>query len=177
MPEPPTPVCGTKTIGLAEHRRLCRARDRLREVDDATVSIVAVAQEAAMSPFHFIRRFGAMFGVTPHQFRIAARLERARHLLALSHCSVTEICMEVGFSSLGSFSDLFARRVGLSPSAYRRRVRAIQPAPGIPPPELTPGCLTLMAAALAISEKHPPAVLSDLPARGARRLAATRERV
>jgi AraC-like DNA-binding protein len=78
-----------KTTGLAEHRRLCRARDRLR--DDATVSIVEVAQEAAMSPFHFILRFGAMFGVTPHQFRIPARLERARHLLALSGCSALDV--------------------------------------------------------------------------------------
>ena len=91
--------------------RLCRARDMLREVDDCPLTIDDVAREAAMSPFHFIRQFSALFGVTPHQFRIQARLDRARHLLALGDDSVTDICMEVGFSSLGSFSALFARRI------------------------------------------------------------------
>ncbi len=104
--------------------RLCRARDLLRETDDGRLSIEDVARETAVSRFHFIRRFHAMFGETPHQFRIRARLERAKHLLAVSDYSVTDVCMEVGFSSLGSFSDLFARRVGMSPSAYRRRIRA-----------------------------------------------------
>ena len=75
--------------------------------------------------------------------------------LALSDYSVTDVCMEVGFSSLGSFSDLFARRVGVSPSAYRRQIRVLMPGPGVIPPQLTPGCLTLMAAAFAIFEKRP----------------------
>ena len=108
-----------------------------------------------MSPFHFIRQFQAVFGETPHQLRIQARLERAKHLLALSDYSVTDVCMEVGFSSLGSFSDLFSRRVGLPPSAYRRRVRVFMPAPDGLSPQLAPGCLTLMAAAFAIFEKRP----------------------
>ena len=61
--------------------------------------------------------------------------------------------MELGFSSLGSFSDMFARRVGLPPSNYRRRVRSTMTVPGVLPGELTPGCLSLMAAAFAIFEK------------------------
>src|SRR6185503_13036701 len=100
--------------------RLCRARDRLREMDGEPLTIDAVAREAAVSPFHFIRQFQALFGETPHQYRIRARLERAKELLASSDYSVTDVCMEVGFSSLGSFSDLFARRVGMPPSVYRR---------------------------------------------------------
>jgi AraC-like DNA-binding protein len=103
---------------------LCRARDLLREVHDQPVSIRCVAREAAMSPFHFIRQFAAIFGETPHQFRIRARLERAKHLLALSDYSVTDVCMEVGFSSLGSFSTLFAH-----PSARRLRNIAANFAP------------------------------------------------
>src|SRR6476659_2695815 len=133
---------------------LCRARDLLREVHDQPVSIQRVAREAAMSPFHFIRQFAAVFGETPHQFRIRARLERAKHLLALSDYSVTDVCMEVGFTSLGSFSDLFARRVGVSPAAYRRQIRSSEHLPGKLSDELTPGCLTLMAAAFAIFEKQ-----------------------
>jgi AraC-like DNA-binding protein len=130
-----------------EFIRLCRARDMLRDIYDERVSIDDAAREAAMSPFHFIRRFHAMFGETPHQVRIQARLDRAKSLLALSDYSVTDVCLEVGFSSLGSFSDLFARRVGAPPSAYRRRMRSIMPVPGQLPAESTPACLTLMAAA------------------------------
>ena len=89
-----------------------------------------------ISPFHFIRQFEAVFGVTPHQYRIDARLDAAKRLLAAGQHSVTDVCMEVGFSSLGSFSALFTRRVGEAPSAYRQRVRAKA--------DLTPGCLSLM---------------------------------
>jgi AraC-like DNA-binding protein len=133
---------------------LCRARDMLREIHDRPFSIREVAREAAMSPFHFIRRFESVFGATPHQFRIQSRLERAKHLLALSDYSVTDVCMEVGFSSLGSFSALFARRFGTPPSAYRRQVRSLLAVPGELPKVLAPGCLSLMAAAFAILEKQ-----------------------
>ena len=102
-----------------------------------------------------------MFGETPHQCRIRARLERAKHLLAVSEYSVTDVCMEVGVSSLGSFSDLFARRVGMPPSVYRRWVRARMTDHRSLPPELTPGCLTLMGAAFAMSEKQSAQHLSD----------------
>jgi AraC-like DNA-binding protein len=129
-------------------RRLCQARDRLVEVHDATVTVEQIAREAGISPFHFIRQFEALFGETPHQFRIQARLDRARLLLASGRHSVTDVCMEVGFSSLGSFSYLFSRRLGESPSAYQRRVRVTLAAPhsrlGEMPAMLVPGCLTLM---------------------------------
>jgi AraC-like DNA-binding protein len=125
-------------------RCLCRARDLLRELSEPAPSIADLAREVEISPFHFIRQFEAVFGVTPHQFRIQARLDAAKHLLALGHHSVTDVCMEVGFSSLGSFSALFARRVGESPSVYRRRVRAMVHVPGTIPRDLVPGCLTLM---------------------------------
>lgn len=125
-------------------RRLCRARDLLRESREPAPSIADLAREVQISPFHFIRQFEAVFGLTPHQFRIQTRLETARHLLAAGQHSVTDVCMEVGFSSLGSFSALFTRRIGEAPSAYRRRVRAMVQVPGVPPAELTPGCLSLM---------------------------------
>ena len=134
--------------------RLCRARDLLCEVHDRRLTIDDVAREAAMSPYHFIRQFNALFGHTPHQFRIHAQLDRAKRLLARGDRSVTDVCLDVGFSSMGSFSDLFARRVGLPPSAYRRRARALITVPGILPTELFPGCLSLMGAAFAILEKR-----------------------
>ncbi|MBI3401903.1 MAG: helix-turn-helix transcriptional regulator [Acidobacteria bacterium] len=124
-------------------RRLCRARDLLREQREPWPSIADLAREVQISPFHFIRQFEAVFGVTPHQFRIQTRLDAAKHLLAMGHHSVTDVCMEIGFSSLGSFSALFKRRIGEAPSAYRRRVRAMVQVPGTPA-DLTPGCLSLM---------------------------------
>src|SRR6476659_7356892 len=106
-------------------RRLCRASALLRELREPSLSITDLAREVQISPFHFIRQFEAAFGVTPHQFRIQTRLDLAKRLLAMSQHSVTDVCMEVGFSSLGSFSALFTRRVGETPSAYRRRVRVM----------------------------------------------------
>ena len=106
-------------------RRLCRARDLLGDVSGPPLSVEDLARELQISPFHFIRQFEAVFGLTPHQYRIHARLDAAKRLLATGDHSVTDVCMEVGFSSLGSFSALFARRVGEAPSAFRRRVRSV----------------------------------------------------
>ena len=124
-------------------RRLCQARDLLRESREPSPTIEQLARDVRISPFHFIRQFEAVFGVTPHQFRIASRLDLAKQLLARGEHSVTDVCMEVGFSSLGSFSTLFARRVGETPSAYRRRVdRWCRSRGGVS--HLAPGCLSLM---------------------------------
>ncbi|WP_437618376.1 helix-turn-helix transcriptional regulator [Sorangium sp. So ce1151] len=131
-------------LGRDALRNLCRARDLLSEVHESRLSIEDVAREAAISPYHFIRQFEAVFGVTPHQYRIRRRLDLAKQLLASGQHSVTDVCMEVGFSSLGSFSALFAQRIGVPPSAYRRRLRAMVQVPGRLPWELIPGCFSLM---------------------------------
>jgi AraC family transcriptional regulator len=78
---------------------------------------------AGLSPNHLLRMFKQAFGQTPHQYLTARRLERARHLLAHTDQPVTEICLSVGFASLGAFSWLFHRRVGVSPAEYRRQTR------------------------------------------------------
>lgn len=122
-------------ITPVERRRLAHAHELLR----ADHAVLDVADAVAMSPFHFTRRFAAVFGTTPHQARIAARLERARGLLA-DGASVTEVCLAVGFTSLGSFSALFTRRVGATPSAYRRRA-LVQVAGAMP----IPGCFGMLA--------------------------------
>ena len=122
-------------------RRLSRARDILEA--DAALPVVAVARRAGVSPYHFIRLFEATFGLTPHRYRTAVRLERARRLLA-GGTPVTEVCLELGFSSLGSFSALFARRVGEPPSRYQRRVRTIVQVPADVVRRFTPSCLSLI---------------------------------
>jgi len=129
----------------ASFRRLCLARDLLRTECHSSRSIDDLARRVRISPFHFIRQFDALFGMTPHQFRIESRVDRAKALLAAGQHSVTDVCMELGFSSLGSFSAMFTARVGETPSAYRRRGRAMVPVPdGLPHP-IMPGCLSLMA--------------------------------
>jgi AraC-like DNA-binding protein len=112
-------------LGPDAFRGLCRARDLLAEIREHPLSIRDIAREALMSSFHFIRQFETLFEITPHQFRIQSRMETAKHLLAIDQTSVTDVWMEVGMSSLGSFSGLFARRVGTSPSEFRRRARTM----------------------------------------------------
>lgn len=92
-------------------RRLCAARELLRERAEP-LSIAAVARASGMSPYHFIRRYDAVFGVTPHQARIDARVDRAKHLLASGELSVTEVWLEftteprqTGPVSIAVFSD------------------------------------------------------------------------
>ena len=125
--------------------RLARARCLLAEVREERISIAEAARAANISRFHFIREFEAAFGATPHQFRVDARLWAAKLLLAQGERSVTDVCMEVGMSSLGSFSDLFTRRMGETPTSYRLRARSMVTVPGSIPAEMFPGCLSLMS--------------------------------
>jgi AraC-like DNA-binding protein len=126
-------------------RRLCHARDLLAELDEGAPSVREVARSCQLSPFQFIRQFDAVFGPTPHRFRTQLRIERAKVLLAADHPSVTDVCLGVGFTSLGSFSALFSQRVGASPTSYRRRLRRVYAAPDARARALTPGCFGLLA--------------------------------
>jgi len=78
-----------------------------------------VARAACLSPYHFHRSFTVAFGKTPHQYLTAHRLERAAQLLRRTPMSVTQICFDSGFESLGSFSSLFRRNFGTSPREFR----------------------------------------------------------
>lgn len=97
-----------------------------------------VADRAGCSRYHFLRAFARTYGCTPGRYLTHRRIERAQELLRSANLTVTEVCMLVGFSSVGSFSAAFRRAVGEPPSAYRRRVVAA----GGPPP--VPGCFVLM---------------------------------
>jgi AraC-like DNA-binding protein len=125
-------------VDAVTFRRLVRARDLLAADEETTVR--EVARRVALSPYHFIRVFGALYGDTPHQFRTRVRLDRAKALLA-GGTSVTDTCVRVGFSSLGSFSALFTRWTGAPPSAYRRSVAV----PRSFSPIHVPGCLGMLA--------------------------------
>jgi AraC-like DNA-binding protein len=106
------------------YRRLCRGRDLLAGEYQSRVLLAEAAREACLSQFHFHRLFRAAFGETPHDFLTRLRLDRARQLLA-SERSVTEVCFEVGYESLGSFSSKFHSHFGRSPAAFQREMRRV----------------------------------------------------
>ncbi|MCK9494032.1 MAG: AraC family transcriptional regulator [Dehalococcoidia bacterium] len=101
------------------NRRMLRARDAMDRAYSEPLDVRALASIACVSEAHFIRVFRATFGETPHRYLQRRRVERAMHLLRESDRSITEICLDVGFSSLGTFSRTFTSIVGQTPSAYR----------------------------------------------------------
>ncbi len=103
------------------NRRLLRARDAMDRAYAEPLDVPALARIALVSPAHFIREFRAAFGETPHRYLQRRRVERAMFLLRATDRPVTEICLDVGFTSLGTFSRTFRSVVGDSPTAYRRR--------------------------------------------------------
>lgn len=129
--------------------RLERARSLLHDAYDRRLQLPEIAREAAMSRYHFVRAFRREFDVTPRQYLIGRRIEQAKRLLQSSSMSVTEVCMQVGFSSLGSFSTLFQREVGCSPSSYRRVLVQSLGVPTAAPP--IPSCFFAKFAPLASS--------------------------
>lgn len=103
------------------NRRLLRARDAMDRAYAEPLDIPSLAAIAHLSEAHFIRAFRATFGETPHRYLQRRRVERSMFLLRETHRSVTDICLDVGFTSLGTFSRTFREIMGESPSAYRRR--------------------------------------------------------
>ena len=102
---------------------MLRARDAMDRDYRNELDVAALARIAYVSPAHFIRTFKATFGETPHRYLQRRRVERAMYLLRSTTRDITEICMEVGFSSLGTFSRTFTDIVGEPPSRYRARGR------------------------------------------------------
>ena len=101
--------------------RLRRARDLMDRDYARPLDVPALARVALMSPGHFSRSFRAAYGETPYGYLMTRRIERAKALLRRGDLTVTEVCFEVGCTSLGSFSSRFTELVGESPSAYRAR--------------------------------------------------------
>jgi AraC-like DNA-binding protein len=103
--------------------RLSRARDYLGACYRERVTLEDAAREARLSPFHFNRVFARTFGETPHEFVTRMRIDQAKKLLLAENQSVTDICFDIGYDSLGSFSMKFRSLTGLSPVEFRRQAR------------------------------------------------------
>lgn len=100
---------------------LRRARDLIDREYARPLDVDEIARAALMSTAHFSRRFRAAYGETPYAYLMTRRIEKAKMLLRRGDMSVSEVCMEVGCSSLGSFSARFAELVGETPTTYRAR--------------------------------------------------------
>jgi AraC-like DNA-binding protein len=123
---------------LASLARLRRARDLMDREYASPLDVAALARVALMSTAHFARQFRAAYGETPYGYLMTRRIERAKALLRLGDLSVTEVCMAVGCTSLGSFSARFTELVGETPTAYRAQDHsALASVPGCVAKDLT----------------------------------------
>jgi AraC-like DNA-binding protein len=122
----------------AASRRMLRARDKMDRSYREPLDVAALARVALTSEAHFIRTFKETFGETPHRYLQRRRLERAMALLRETERPVTEICLDVGFTSLGSFSRTFTHVLGMSPTAYRAAWR-----PGAGTAGYVPTCVVM----------------------------------
>jgi AraC-like DNA-binding protein len=114
-------AAGVTPEELANLARLRRSRDLMDREYARPLEVAELARAALMSTAHFSRQFRAAYGETPYSYLMTRRIERAKALLRGGELSVTEVCTEVGCTSLGSFSARFTELVGETPTAYRAR--------------------------------------------------------
>ncbi|HAF16259.1 MAG TPA: AraC family transcriptional regulator [Blastocatellia bacterium] len=119
--------------------RLNRARKFIDLCYDLPLNLDEISSHACFSRYHFLRLFRQAFNKTPHQYLVERRIERAKELLSSADLRVTDVCFEVGFQSLGSFSSLFHKSVGHPPITYREKSRESQAAR-----RQVPGCFLVM---------------------------------
>jgi AraC-like DNA-binding protein len=121
------------------YRRIVQAKLFIDNNCSENIDLDNIADEAYFSKFHFIRQFKKIYGKTPHQYLTLVRIEKSMQLLR-TEAPVTEVCFSVGFESLSSFSGLFKRIVGLTPSAYQTQQLQIKAQILKTPLKFIPGC-------------------------------------
>jgi AraC-like DNA-binding protein len=119
--------------------RLDRARKFIDSCYDLPLDLDEISSHACFSRYHFLRLFRQAFNKTPHQYLVERRNERAKELLSANDLRVTDVCFEVGFQSLGSFSSLFHKSVGHPPITFREKSLETQAAK-----RQIPGCFLVM---------------------------------
>jgi AraC-like DNA-binding protein len=119
--------------------RLNRARKFIDLCYDLPLDLDEISSHACFSRYHFLRLFRRAFNKTPHQYLVERRIEKAKELLSGNDLRVTDVCFEVGFQSLGSFSSLFHKSVGHPPITFREKSRETRAAK-----RQIPGCFLVM---------------------------------
>lgn len=120
-------VAGRKSAapsaGARDRRRAVEAAMRIDERSHENLNLEDAASDAALSPFHFLRLFSSVLGVTPHQYLVRSRLRHAARLLPDPSRSISDIALDVGFNDLSNFVRTFHRAAGVSPRGYRKAAR------------------------------------------------------
>lgn len=111
------------SAGARDRRRMVEAALWLDAQAQEQIDLETAAHAAGLSPYHFLRLFAAVLGVTPHQYLVRARLRRAARLLAEGDCSITDIAFDVGFTDLSNFIRTFHRAAGVSPRKFRQAAK------------------------------------------------------
>ncbi|WP_370981079.1 helix-turn-helix domain-containing protein [Agaribacterium sp. ZY112] len=120
--------------------RLNVSRDYIADNYLIPFNLSEVAMHSNMSPYHFLRVFKRVYGETPNEFLIRLRIEKAKSMLITENLSVSEVCERVGYISLGSFSSLFFKQVGMAPTLYRRKLWALSSEAFRFPKQSIPAC-------------------------------------
>ncbi len=121
------------------YRRIVQAKLFIDKNYASKIDLTNISDEAYFSKFHFIRLFKSMYGKTPHQYLKYVRIEKAKEFLK-SETSITDVCYSVGFNSITSFSGLFSKTVGVSPSEYVTRHKKTKENTIKNPLSFVPGC-------------------------------------
>ena len=121
------------------YRRIVQAKIFIDEHYDQKLDLDNIADEAYFSKFHFIRLFKKAYNQTPHHYLTSVRIQRAKELLR-SACSVIDVCYAVGFESVSSFTALFKRTTGLTPSAFQLQQQLLRLEISRMPLKFIPGC-------------------------------------
>lgn len=121
-------------------QRLNAGRDYIADNYQASLSLSEIASYSCMSPYHFLRVFKETYGETPNEFLIRLRVEKAKQMLITENYTVSEVCEKVGYISLGSFSSLFFKQVGMAPTLYRRQLWALSKDAYCFPSQAIPAC-------------------------------------
>lgn len=136
-------------------QKLLRAREFIRHTYHQPLRLSHISAQANLSPYHFLRLYKRAFSETPHEHLTRLRIERAKTLLKTSDLSVTEVCLEVGFESLSTFSGLFLRYVGLPPSRYKKYAQSTSVVPSAYRTVFVPSCFLSKLGGLEDAEAEP----------------------
>ncbi|WP_420813330.1 helix-turn-helix domain-containing protein [Neptunomonas concharum] len=127
-------------IKYSQYRKVCLGRDYLTKHYAGHFDLDEVANYACMSKYHFCRVFSEVYGESPYHYISKMRIEQAKRLLVTSKLSINDICEAVGYTSVGSFSFLFRKKTGMSPTQYRSKLWALVKDPLTYPVQSVPLC-------------------------------------